>query len=87
MTPAEYFCVWLSGRVELQPEVPPSPEEWALICKKLTDATKVHAIRAPLSDEALKKALDKSGKIEPGPGIMPHFPSQPVWLNTPITAS
>lgn len=30
MTP-EQFCYWLQGRAELQPNNPPSEEEWAMI--------------------------------------------------------
>jgi hypothetical protein len=34
MTP-EQFCYWLQGRAELQPENPPSAEEWQSIREHL----------------------------------------------------
>lgn len=29
------FCYWLQGRAELQPDTPPSAEEWTMIRKHL----------------------------------------------------
>lgn len=34
MTP-EQFCYWLQGRIEMQPDNPPSPEEWKMIGEHL----------------------------------------------------
>jgi hypothetical protein len=34
MTP-EQFCYWLQGRAELQPDNPPSAEEWPMIVMHL----------------------------------------------------
>jgi len=34
MTP-EQFCYWLQGRAELQPDNPPSAEEWQSIRERL----------------------------------------------------
>lgn len=32
---SEQFCYWLQGRIEMQPDNPPSPEEWKMIGEHL----------------------------------------------------
>jgi hypothetical protein len=45
MTP-EQFCYWLQGRAELQPDTPPSADEWGMIREHL--ATVFNKVTPPM---------------------------------------
>jgi hypothetical protein len=59
MTP-EQFCYWLQGRAEMQPDNPPSVEEWKMIAEHLQlvfqkkPMIKLDAVPSPYAYEAAR---------------------------------
>lgn len=66
MTP-EQFCYWLQGRAEMQPNNPPSAEEWTMICEHLQLVFKKETLPAfvPQLPPVSMKSFGKSLQINP----------------------
>ena len=71
MTP-EQFCYWLQGRAEMQPNNPPSAEEWKMIVDHLQ--TVFHKV-TPTSkvDDYLKRMQDLNKTVTPPMWMPPNI--------------
>jgi hypothetical protein len=80
MTP-EQFCYWLQGRAEMQPNNPPSADEWRMIADHLQTVFKkvTPAIKTESLPDYLKRAQEQR---QPMPSQMWGVPSVPNYTLT-----
>ncbi|SEN71653.1 hypothetical protein SAMN05216404_106174 [Nitrosospira multiformis] len=73
MTP-EQFCYWLQGRAEMQPNNPPSAEEWKIIADHLKLVFKKETpVRLPAPGPSELKRAQDDLKKNLWPNVQPNI--------------